>query len=67
MYTTGAIANLKSFEASLRSGKALDNAVECTNSTLTAILGRKAAYEGRIVTWDEMFRDEKAHKVNLSL
>ena len=67
MYTTGAAANLRTFEASLRSGKALNNSVECANSTLTAILGRKAAYEGRIVTWEEMIGDEKAHKVNLSL
>jgi predicted dehydrogenase len=40
MYTTGAAANLRTFEASLRSGKALNNSVECANSTLTAILAR---------------------------
>jgi len=67
MYTTGAAANLKAFEESLRTGRLLNNAVECTNSTLTGILGRKAAYEGRMVTWDEMLKDDKPFNVRLKL
>ena len=67
MYTTGAVANLKRFEESLRAGNYLNNASECTDSTLTGILGRKAAYEGRIVTWEEMLRDDKGFKVTLQV
>ncbi len=67
MYTTGAAANLKAFEESLRTGRLLNNAVECTNSTLTGILGRKAAYEGRMVTWDEMLADDTAFNVHLNV
>ncbi len=67
MYTTGAAANLKAFEESLRTGRLLNNAVECTNSTLTGILGRKAAYGGRMVTWDEMLADETAFNARLTL
>jgi myo-inositol 2-dehydrogenase/D-chiro-inositol 1-dehydrogenase len=67
MYTTGAVANLKRFEESLRTGNYLNNAAECTDSTLTGILGRKAAYEGRIVTWEEMLRDDKGFKVTLQV
>jgi len=67
MYTTGAVANLKRFEESLRTGNLLNNAAECTDSTLTGILGRKAAYEGRIVTWEEMLQDDKGFKVTLNV
>jgi predicted dehydrogenase len=67
MYTTGAAANLKAFEESLRSRKYLNNAEECAQSTLTAILGRTAAYEGRTVTWDEMMKDASQFKVNLKI
>ena len=42
------------FCAAIQDGKPMNNAQESANSTLTGILGRMAAYEGRIVTWDEM-------------
>lgn len=67
MYSTGAVANLKLFEESLRTRKYLNNAAECTDSTLTGVLGRKAAYEGRLVTWEEMLQDDKAFKVTLKV
>jgi hypothetical protein len=50
----GAIDNLKSFVESIRSGKPINNASHGSESTLSAILGRMAAYTGRTVTWDEM-------------
>jgi hypothetical protein len=61
------VANLKLFEESLRTRKYLNNAAECTDSTLTGVLGRKAAYEGRLVTWEEMLQDDKAFKVTLKV
>ena len=67
MYGTGAIANLKAFEESIRTGKLLNNAEESALSSLTTILGRKAAYEGRRVTWDEMMRDTTGLKTDLML
>ena len=54
IYTNGAINNVKDFHASIVSGDYLDNTEVSAESTMTAILGRTAAYEGRTVTWDEM-------------
>jgi predicted dehydrogenase len=65
MFGSGAVANLKAFEESIRTGKHLNNAEESATSSLTTILGRKAAYEGRSVTWDEMMRDSTELKANL--
>jgi predicted dehydrogenase len=67
IFQNGAIANLKSFEESIRSGKYLNNAEESAVSSLTTILGRKAAYEHRSVGWDEMMKDSSGLKADLSL
>lgn len=53
-FRDGAIANVKRFAESIRSGKPLNNVVDAVNSNLTAILGRTAAYEGREVNWAEV-------------
>jgi predicted dehydrogenase len=53
-FTAGAVANVKRFVESIRTGKYLNNAVESVDSNLTCILGRSAAYRGGTVTWDEM-------------
>ena len=59
-FRSGAIANVKAFIESIRTGKHLNNADQAVESNLTAILGRMAAYQQRLVTWDEMMRsDEK--------
>lgn len=65
IYNGGAVRNLKIFEESIRSGNHFNNADESAQSTLTAVLGRKAAYEGRMVTWEEMMADKTEIKVNL--
>jgi hypothetical protein len=65
MFGSGAVANLKAFEESIRTGKPLNNAEESAISSLTTILGRKAAYEGRSVTWDELMRDSAELKAQL--
>ncbi len=56
IYQEGAITNIKNFCASIENGKYVDNTEESANSNLTAILGRIAAYEQRIVTWNEMMQ-----------
>ena len=40
--------------ASLRAGKPLNELKQVAESTLTAIMGREAAYTGQEITWDEM-------------
>jgi predicted dehydrogenase len=56
IYKDGAVANIKRFADGILAGKLASNAEESAQSTLTAILGRIAAYENRLVTWDEMIK-----------
>jgi hypothetical protein len=44
--------------ASIRNGKPLNECEHVAHSTLTAILGREAAYTGKVVTWDEMMASD---------
>ncbi len=39
--------------ASIRAGKQINEAKRVAESTLTAIMGRMAAYTGQVVTWDQ--------------
>ena len=55
----GAVENLKSFVQSIRSGTPTNNADHGSESTLSSILGRMAAYTGKPVTWDEMMRSNE--------
>ncbi|MBN1420071.1 MAG: Gfo/Idh/MocA family oxidoreductase [Planctomycetes bacterium] len=48
------INNVKEFIGSIEGGKYLNNARQASESTMTAVLGRIAAYENRLVTWDEI-------------
>ena len=54
IYKDGAVNNIKDFAASIASGNYLNNAEESAHSTMTSVLGRTAAYEGRAATWDEI-------------
>jgi myo-inositol 2-dehydrogenase / D-chiro-inositol 1-dehydrogenase len=45
--------------ASIRAGKPLNELKQVAESTLTAILGREAAYTGQEVTWDEILSAEQ--------
>ena len=38
----------------IRSGKSIDQASELAVSNMMALMGREAAYTGKLVTWDEM-------------
>jgi myo-inositol 2-dehydrogenase/D-chiro-inositol 1-dehydrogenase len=66
-FRQGAINNAKAFIDSIRSGKLLNNAEQAVESNLTAILGRTAAYQNRIVTWDEMMKSNERFEANLKL
>ncbi len=61
----GTIDNIKTFVESVRAGNHVNNAAEASESTLTAVLGRMAAYGQRVVTWDEMMRSNE--KLNYGL
>jgi predicted dehydrogenase len=63
----GAINNAKAFVESIRTGKLLNVADDAVTSTLTAILGRTAAYQGGAVTWDEMLKRNEKLTANLTL
>ncbi len=43
---------------SIRAGTPLNEAEQVAHTTLTAIMGREAAYTGREVTWDEMMKSD---------
>jgi len=45
--------------ASVRAGKPLNELKNVTESTLTAILGRMAAYTGKAVTWEQALHSEE--------
>ena len=63
----GAVNNVKAFIESIRTGKLLNNTEQAVESNLTAILGRMAAYQNRMVTWDEMMKSSERFEVNLKL
>jgi len=57
LYTTGAEANIASFhKAIVNHDYANPTVAPSVRSNLTTILGRTAAYENRVVTWEEMLR-----------
>ena len=66
-FNGGAIANVKAFVESLTTGKLINNGAQGAESTLTSILGRMAAYESRVVTWDEMMKSQTRFEVKLRL
>lgn len=45
--------------ASIRAGKPINNGVRLAHSTLTAIMGRMAAYTGQQVTWEQALNSEE--------
>jgi len=45
--------------ASIRAGKPINELKNVTESTLTAIMGRMAAYTGKLVTWEQAMNSEE--------
>ena len=41
---------------SIRDGKPLNESEQIAHSTLTAIMGREAAYTGQVIKWDEFLK-----------
>jgi len=68
IYTDGTVNNIKDFYQSVIDGKPLyDTLEESGRSNLSAILGRMAAYENRLVTWEEMMNSTEVLESNLDL
>ena len=44
---------------SMRAGRPLNEGRQVAESTLSAIMGREAAYTGRLITWDELLTAEQ--------
>lgn len=66
IYEEGAVNNIAAFHASIAGGDAATATVEpAVTSNLVTILGRKAAYENRLVTWEEILRDGETLVPNL--
>jgi len=63
----GAVANVKAFVESVQTGKLLNNAATGSESTLTGILGRTAAYRQATVTWDEMMKSKEKLELKLKV
>jgi len=61
LYTTGAEANIATFNNNITKGEFSNPTVaESVRSNLTAILGRTAAYQkGAVVTWKDMMRKQE--------
>lgn len=66
-FNQGAIDNVKAFIASIRDSKPLNNTEQAVESTLTAILGRNAAYQNGVLTWDELMRSTEKLEAQLKL
>jgi len=55
IYRDGAVANIATFHANIQQGDCSNSTVpESVRSNLLTILGRTAAYEHRVVTWEEI-------------
>ena len=60
IYEAGAINNIAAFHKSITGGDFANPTVTpSVQSNLITILGRKAAFEKRRVTWEELLKDEE--------
>jgi myo-inositol 2-dehydrogenase/D-chiro-inositol 1-dehydrogenase len=57
IYESGAVANISAFHQAIVAGDVRNPTVEpSVQSNLITLLGRKSAYENRLVTWEELTR-----------
>lgn len=59
--------NVRDFVQAIRENKPINHGQYAAESTMTGVLGRMAAYEGREVTWDEMLAKNEKYEVKLKL
>ena len=66
IYKDGAIVNIRAFAERVLAGK-VDNptVAPSVRSNLVTVMGRTAAYTGKVVTWDETVNSNERMQVNL--
>jgi len=57
----------KWFVESITGGEFHNQAAQGAESALSAMLGRSAAYMGRLVTWDELMKSEEVYDPNIDI
>lgn len=67
IYEAGTVNNIRDFHQSITTGKYLNNLVESAYSNLTSILGRMAAYQNKVVTWDDMIASNEKYTIELDI
>jgi myo-inositol 2-dehydrogenase/D-chiro-inositol 1-dehydrogenase len=66
IYEQGAVSNIETFHKNITTGDYANPTVEASvRSNLVTILGRTAAYEGRLVVWDEIVKSNQKLQANL--
>lgn len=67
LYLDGAVTNIATFHDSIIKGECGNPTVDpSVRSTLTTILGRTAAYQNAVVSWEEMMRKNEKLLVDLA-
>jgi myo-inositol 2-dehydrogenase / D-chiro-inositol 1-dehydrogenase len=67
IYEQGAVANIAAFHDAIQKQDYKNATVpESVRSNLVTILGRTAAYEGRVVTWEELLRSDERLMADLN-
>lgn len=64
---TGVDNNVLDFVKAIRGNQPINHGAYAVETTLTGVLGRMAAYEGREVTWDDMLAKQEKFEVQLKL
>jgi len=66
IYKDGAVANIRTFRENVHAGRCDNPTVApSVRSNLVTIMGRTAAYTGRVVTWDETVNSKARMPLNL--
>jgi predicted dehydrogenase len=60
IYEAGAVANIVTFHGLVTKGDVTNGTVpESVRSNLVTVLGRNAAYAGKVITWDELLKSDE--------
>jgi len=66
IYKDGAVTNIRTFRENVHAGRCDNPTVApSVRSNLVTVMGRTAAYTGRVVTWDETVGSKERMKLNL--
>ena len=66
IYEQGVVTNIQTFYKNITTGDFTNQTVDASvRSNLVTILGRTAAYEGRLVSWDEIVKSNQKLEANL--